>query len=131
MQTKTFHALHFEDDRSSQNIIRRMVKAEIGGETLTESTLINARSQLRNKFMLEAIDCIICDFMFPGKDASSILEELAMSKKPVLFYTCLEEDDFCEKCLKVLKTIPYNFKFVQKASHGMTSKIKDFIRSCA
>lgn len=131
METKTFHALHFEDDKSAQKFIRKIIEDEIGGETLTETTLLNAKSQLNNKFMLEAIDCIIVDFMFPNRDATSILHELAKSKKPVLFYTCLDEDDFCEKCLKVLKSIPYNFQYVQKASIDMAGKIRNFIRTSA
>lgn len=130
MGTKTFNVLHFEDDRTAQKIIKRLVADEIGGKTLTESTLLNANIRL-NPLLLEAVDCIICDFMFPNRDATSILKELAQSKKPVLFYTCLDEEDFCERCLTVLKSIPYNFQHVQKASIGMANKIRNFIRASA
>jgi len=128
MQTKTFHALHFEDDKSAQKFVKKIVADEIGGKTLTETTLLNAKTQLKNKVLLEIIDCIIVDFMFPKKDASIILRELEKSEKPVLFYTCLEHDVFLKKCAEVLKFVPYNFKYVQKASLNMGAKIRNFIR---
>jgi CheY-like chemotaxis protein len=129
METKTFTVLHFEDDKTSQKIIRKMID-RIGGNTHTESTLLNSKIFL-NPITLESIDCIICDYMFPTKDASYILKDLAKSNKPVLFYSSLDEEDFCRKCLKVLKSMPYNFKFVQKASQGMRDKINSFIHECA
>lgn len=131
MQTKTFHALHFEDNRSAQKFIKAMIEKETGGETLTETTLLNADGYLRDKIFLKTVDCIVCDFMFPNRDASSILDKLAQSKKPVLFYTCLNRGEFEEKCLEVLKSIPYNFQHVQKASIDMANKIRNFIRTSA
>ncbi len=86
-------------------------------------------SILINTHLIENYDAIIADFITPICDASHCLNILSKCSKPIIFYSCLDEKDFRERCLSKLGYIPDNFKFIQKSSFFSLEDIRQIIDS--
>jgi DNA-binding response OmpR family regulator len=112
---KAISILHFEDNKIHQKMLKDYLNREFNAKIRQESTLRNAETFLE-PLCASVYDAIICDWMFPYRDAGKILVNLANCGKTVIFYTCLDREDFCLKCNDMLGYIPSNFKFIQKAS---------------
>ena len=125
---KNLTILHFEDDRTTQKIVKdRLDREGLPLKVIAESTFFNASAYLKSP-LTNHIDLIISDCMMPSLSAFEILEDLANCGTMVIFYSCIDEIDFYEKCQKILGRIPGNFRFVMKASIGNLDKLIELIR---
>jgi DNA-binding response OmpR family regulator len=117
--------LFFEDNKITQNIVRKYTNTTLNAKTEVKASLINADFYLKTHY-IKKFDLIICDYCFPLLDATEKLEELRDCGKPVLFYSALDYEDFEERVLGKLKSMPDNFQFVRKASNFrlLADKIK-------
>ncbi len=128
---KLIRILLFEDDRTQQTIIKdRLKKEDFPVRLRTERTYYNTEALIKSPFE-SLFDVIICDVMMPEISAYDKLKDLADTRKPIIFYTCVCEEEFCEQCKKILGTIPYNFKFIRKASEGNLSRLMNTIKEVA
>jgi len=107
--------LLFEDDKTQQQIVSQYTRSKLGAKTLIESSLFNADLYLKTHH-IEKFDIIVCDYCFPLLDATEKLEELRDCGKPVLFYTCLDQDEFIERVTNKIGSIPENFEYIRKAT---------------
>lgn len=107
--------LYFEDNKVQQEIVSKYTQATLGAKTCLENTLYNTDIFLKTHY-IEKFDIVICDYCFPGIDATEKLEDLRDCGKPVLFYTCLDEKEFEDKVIGKLGEMPYNFQYVRKAT---------------
>ena len=125
---KQLTILHFEDDRVTQKIVRdRLAREALPLKVITESTFFNSSAYLKSP-LTNHIDLIISDYMMPNMSAEAVLDDLANCGTMVIFYSCLDEIDFYEKCMKILGRIPGNFRFVMKASIGNLDKLMELIK---
>jgi len=126
--SKPLNILCYEDDEINQNLLKKVAQAldakiSIRGNYMRAKTILSTH-------LVQDYDVIIADYMMPYQDAGSVLNELAETKKTVVFFTCLSQDEFIDNCKKIIGRVPDNFKFVRKATPGMLSKLKSFIREC-
>jgi DNA-binding NarL/FixJ family response regulator len=125
---KTISILHFEDNKVFQSLVKDYLKSELDVSVRQERTLRNAETLL-DPLCASIYDVIICDWMFPYKDASSILNLLADCGKTVIFYSCIDHDDFYKKCYSQLGYMPRSFKYIQKASANNLKNIRQLIEN--
>ena len=111
---RTINILHFEDEKSIQETIKKRMKMEFHARVETESTLHNLDIYFKTH-LIDQFNIVICDFCFPGESAETKLEILAKSKKTIIFNSCIDEDDFFSTVWDKLGYIPTNFVFVRKA----------------
>tara|TARA_R110002020_G_scaffold204750_1_gene409075 strand:+ start:2155 stop:2547 length:393 start_codon:yes stop_codon:yes gene_type:complete len=126
---KPLNILCYEDDEVNQKLLKRVAQT-LDAKISIRDNYMRAKTIL-STHLVQDYDVIIADYMMPYQDAGSVLNELAETKKTVVFFTCLSQEDFIDNCKKIIGRVPDNFKFVRKATPGMLSKLKDFIRSCA
>lgn len=125
---KNLTILHFEDDRTTQKIVKdRLTREGFPFDLISESTFFNAAAYLKSP-LTSNIDLIISDCMMPSLSAFEVLEDLSNSGVMVIFYSCIDEIDFYERCMKILGMIPGNFRFVMKASIGNLDKLIELIK---
>ena len=125
---KNLTILHFEDDRTTQKIVKdRLDREGLPLKVISESTFFNASAYLKSP-LTNHIDLIISDCMMPSLSAFEILEDLVNCGTMVIFYSCIDKIDFYERCQKILGKIPRNFRFVMKASIGNLDKLMELIR---
>jgi CheY-like chemotaxis protein len=121
--------LHFEDNQIQQALVKERLKKTFDHCKIKSISSLLCAEPLLNKFTPQFYDVIICDYYFPKKDASSILSNLADCGLTVIFYSCIDEIDFCENCMKILGEVPYNFKFVKKGSVNNLQTIVSLIQN--
>lgn len=126
---KPLNILCYEDDEVNQKLLKRVAQT-LDAKISIRDNYMRAKTIL-STHLIQDYDVIIADYMMPYQDAGSVLNELAETKKTVVFFTCLSQEDFIDNCKKIIGRVPDNFKFIRKATPGMLSKLKDFIRSCA
>lgn len=119
--------LHFEDEKVTQRLIQKVLGDQLGAEVITVHNYLTADFRL-NSSLIDTYDAIICDYMTPVADAGSKLKMLLKFKRPIIFYTCLDHQDFSERCLKVIPKMPKNFHFVRKASNDQLKRIINIIK---
>lgn len=113
---KTVSILHFEDDKVNQLMVRKLLKKRFNAYVRTEDTLNNVHLYVEYPHLLERYNAIICDYMFPKVDATAKLKILSECDKPIIFYTCLDREDWEFRVIRKLGTIPKNFTHLRKAS---------------
>ncbi len=114
IKSRSVSILHFEDDKTTQLLIKKRLKLEYNAKIRTESTLLNLGVYCNTK-LIESFDLIICDFMFPTVSAEERLEILSGCDKYIIFYTCLDRVEFQERVYNKLGYIPTNFIHCRKA----------------
>jgi len=127
---KTVSILHFEDDRINQVMVREILKKRFQAYVRTEDTLNNVDLYIEYPHLLERYNAIICDYMFPKVDASVKFEAFANCGKPVIFYTCLDKDDWEFRVIRKLGHIPKSFSHLRKASKDGHTTLCELIGYC-
>jgi len=128
MATRELAILHFEDSRTTREMVKRMFSKE-DIRVRSENTLYNCERYLQTH-LANDYQAIICDVMLPHRCAFDVFDVLADSGKPCIFYTSLDEDTFWRKVKKVLKKIPSNFKFIGKAKKDSFNDLRKQILTC-
>lgn len=123
---KTLNVLHFEDEKTNQLIVKEKLKNRFGASTQTESSLLNLNIYFKTHF-IDQFDLVICDWNFPSYNIELDLPTLEKSHKPILFYSCLDRQDWLHRVKKILGKIPDNFSFARKASDDIIGAIRDII----
>ena len=119
LECKTLEILHFDDCADDRHAVETYLKQVYGDIAYTEeSTLLNLEGYLTSP-LVDYFDVIICDYCMPVVDAGQKLKFLADCNKEVIFYTCLSQRQFVENVRSKLGYIPFNFKFIQKATPDM------------
>lgn len=119
---KTLEVLHFEDDSTTRYIVKESLKRKFGATVKQENSLINLDIYLRTR-MLDRFDLLIFDWCMPVYPIDGFLPLMAKCDKPILFYTCLDYDDWAQRVTKILGRIPDNFKFNRKAYDDIIKSI--------
>jgi len=127
---KTVSILHFEDDKVNQMMVKKLLQKRFEAYVRTESTLNNVDLYIENPHLLERYNAIICDYMFPKVDATVKLEAFSKCDKPVIFYTCLDKDDWEFRVIRKLGHIPKNFSHLRKAAKDGHTTLCELIGSC-
>lgn len=112
---KTLSIIHFEDDRTTLNIVHDKLKKKYGASVKSESTLYNLKHYIESG-LINTCDLIICDYCFRGEDIDPLLGDLANLNKTIVFNTCIEKDDFLSRVYAQLGFKPMNFVYTRKAS---------------
>jgi response regulator RpfG family c-di-GMP phosphodiesterase len=133
LSTKPVKILHFEDQPTITEMVRKKVASELGGKVKSWNNLHNLKYYVENKYILNKYSAIVCDVMFPSLSAYNCMHDLfrlAEDGKSIIFYSCIDEDDFRGEARKILgvKELPENFKYVQKASENNLTRICNYIR---
>lgn len=124
IMAKTLTVLHFEDDKITRFFISEKLKMDFGAAKVTsESSLINIEIYLKTH-MIDNFDLLLFDWHMPVYDIEGFLPLIAKCHKPILFYTCLDYDEWAERVTKILGRIPKNFKFARKAQDDITETIR-------
>jgi len=127
---KTVSILHFEDDKLNQILVKKILEKRFGAYVRTEGSLNNVDWYIEHPHLLERYNAIICDYMFPNIDATIKLKEFARCDKPIIFYTCLDEDDWKFRVIRKLGHIPKNFSHLRKANRDGQTTLCELIGHC-
>tara|TARA_R110002020_G_scaffold180191_2_gene374450 strand:- start:968 stop:1372 length:405 start_codon:yes stop_codon:yes gene_type:complete len=127
-EVKPINILCFEDNEYTRITIEDYMRIKFKANVDFFRNYLGSGPILKTH-LIDRYDAVIADCMTPLKDAFSCLSELANCGKTVIFYTCLDREDFCSKCKKILGYIPFNFKFVQKATADNLNTIGKLIEN--
>jgi DNA-binding response OmpR family regulator len=126
IEDKIFNVLCVEDDITTQKILKDYLTKKLPLHFDSQSTVLGAQRFIQAE-PYDSIDLIICDWMLPVWDASYLIKDLYNIGKPVVFYTCLEEDEIKNHVNRILGFYPYNFNYIRKASKDYLAKLTGFI----
>ena len=127
---KPVKILHFEDNEIQRTLITRKLEKEFDASVRPESTLDNLKWYTDNDFVIGRYAAVICDIMFPKVDIYKFLKDLAECGKQVIFYSCVDEENWFHRVKRTLKEMPKNFHFIQKGSNDNLPRLCHIIEGC-
>ena len=129
IEDKTFNVLCVEDDRFTQKILKDYLTKKLPLNFEPQSTVLGAQRYIQAE-PYDTVDLIICDWMLPIWDASYLIKDLYNIGKPVVFYTCLEEDEIKDHVNRILGFYPCNFNYIRKSSKENLLRLSKIIKDC-